>query len=197
MAATIDRTLYTGLYRRILAGLLMWLSLSSMTCADDAFAQSLNALSTSKLAEMTTAVDNVATTGKEKALPYLDALLNNQLYFRKADNQLFRVDTRKEPAVIVDLGTNKAQADASADDFKKIIISNPVRKKLRELMARLQLASSDSDLRAHAAREMLGEVSDADLPILEEALAKEKNSEVKSLLQAAITFPKLNSGHNA
>src|SRR5690606_11616266 len=76
-------------------------------------------------------------------------------------------------------------------DFKKIIITNPVRRKLRELIARLQLASSDSDLRAGAVRQMLGEASSADRALFEDALAKETNGEVESLLKAAIALPQL------
>ena len=164
---------------------------------DSAFQQKLAALPTTKLSEMKTLVEEIAAAGKEQSLPYLDALLTNQLYFRKSDKQLYRLDTAQDPAAVYDLASGEKLGAESADEFKKIFISNPVRLKLRELMARLQLASSDSDLRARAAREMLGAVTESDKPILAEALAKEKNSEVKALLKAALALPQLESGDAA
>jgi urea transport system permease protein len=177
----------------------MIIALCALTArADDTeFAQSLTALTTAKLSELPTVVETVAASGKEQALPYLDALLNNQLYFRKADSKLFRIDTSKEPNIVVDLATEKNLDGAAADEFKKVFISNSVRTKLRELMARLQLASSDSDLRARAVREMLGAVTESDKPMLAEALAKEKDGDVKALLKAAIALPQLESGDAA
>ncbi|MDB6060914.1 MAG: transporter permease [Verrucomicrobiaceae bacterium] len=180
--------------KRLCVGVLLLFSVCLSSADDSEFSQKLAALTTTKLSEMSAAVEDVANTGKEQALPYLDALLNNQLYFRKSDSKLFRIDTSKDPAIMTEVAVDKKLEGADTSDFKKIIISNSVRTKLREVMARLQLASSDTKLRARAAREMLGAVTESDKPILEEALSKEKNDEVIALLKAAIALPQLDSG---
>jgi urea transport system permease protein len=160
--------------------------------ADDAeFQQALAELPVTRLPAMVGAVEKIAAAGHERALPYLQALQQNQLYFRKSDNRLFRVDTSREPALIHDIATDESLADASIDDLKKIVISNPVRRKLSGLVARLQLASADSDQRAAAVRQMLGTQADSDLSMLQDALAKEASDEVKALLQAALALPRL------
>ncbi len=198
---SLSRRFFSGLV--FMVGLMLMVLVAQSTRADDAasnntpeFKQSLETLTTAKLSEMSSAVEAVAATGKEQALPYMAALLDTQLFYRRSDRQLFRIDTSKQPAAIIDLTTDKT-VTGDIGDFKKIIVNNSVRKKLRELIARLELASKDSDLRAHAVREMLAEVTVADRPLFEEALAKEKDGEVAQLLQAAIALPRLESSDSA
>ncbi len=182
---------------RLLSGLLLALAVflahaQESEPAANEFESALAQLANAKLRELPAAVQAVAVGG-DKALPWLQGLLDGRLHVRKHDRLLFLIDNRAAQRLAIDPASGDAEPVAAMSDYSRIIINNSVRGQLRELIARLQLASEDSGLRSAAVRAMLSQVGDGDRALLREALEKEESGRVTDLLETAIALIDLNS----
>jgi len=160
------------------------LLISAPAYADD-FTDAVQALNAKSYSDKGRAVNALAATGDQRAVAVLGALLQGDLFFRKTDNQVFIANKSGDVYVLTDPGTAKAVGDAAKSDIKKIRINNKLRGLLKGLLGALTLMSPDADKRLSAANEVFTAGDPGILPILERALAREDDADVKERLVRA------------
>src|SRR5271156_5587209 len=136
--------------------------------------------------EKIAAIEKLATLGDPKAVPLLQALNDGTLLVRDSDNRLA-------------IERNKAAFDAltgealgpSDTGFEAVRLNNRVRGVLRGALGTLQLASPDRALRLAAAIDVFKTRSVENLPLIEKALARETDSQVRAQLQTSFAATQL------
>lgn len=171
-------------YRWSLVMIVVAVLVSAPAYADD-FTDGVQALNAKSYSDKARAVDALAATGDERAVAVLGALLKGDLFFRKADKQVFIASKSGGVYVLTDPGTGKVVGDAAKGDIKKIRINNKLRGLLKGLLGALTLMSPDADTRLSAANEVFTAGDPGILPILDRALAREGDADVKERLVRA------------
>ena len=121
----------------------------------DSLASTVTSLATASFPEKQEAVAAIAATRRPNARAVLSALLEGNLYFRTADQQVFIVQQTNESLALTDPVTLQSAGTGPADDFTKITTNNGLRKSLRGLIAGFDLADPDTNVRLAAVNEML------------------------------------------
>lgn len=145
-------------------------------------------LAKAKLRERAAIVSELEATGGEAALPLLTAMLEGDLRYRKTDR---RIVTSSEPdandkITLTDAITGEALGLAGKRDTKKVRVNNSLRTQLRKTIARLTLTSSNPELRAQAAENMLGKPDADNLPLLADALKTETDASIRESIALAM-----------
>jgi urea transport system permease protein len=156
------------------------------------FSDALSELTSSKLKQRAQAVEKLIITEDPRLEELFQALLNSNLYYRKAD---------KVVAIKVEKGTTTTVTNAltgkqmsSDGKWKKIIINNAVRRDLRSVIANLQLTSDSIDKRLNAIEQILSQLDDKQIQALENRLKVEEDNKVQQQLRIAIAALKLKIG---
>jgi len=137
------------------------------------------------------AIDAVAALNDERSRPVLQALLKGKLFYRKADGHVLLTKKSGDVYILTDPETSKEIGAVPKKDIKKIRINNRFRGQLKGILGAMNLRSSDAQVRLKAADEVLKANSPSMLPMLEKALAREDNADVKARMiraQAGITL---------
>jgi urea transport system permease protein len=117
------------------------------------------------------------------------------------DDALALVDGGKRAVIVVDGQLSDAATGdtlgAEPADLETIVINNRIRGELGSALAALKLSSPDRAARLAAARELQGSDNEDALPIIERALAKEADAEIKGVLQLASASLAIKSGDAA
>lgn len=129
--------------------------------------------------EKIVALNTLAESGDETAMPILQALRDGNLG-TKGDSQIFIVRGDQ----VLDALTGKPAA-MKPDDVNGVVINNRVRSRLNSAIAALNLASPKVDVRLTAARRLQSNVDDSLLPAIQGALKREKNGDVREALEMA------------
>ena len=126
------------------------------------------------------AIRKLVATEDPRAIVVLQAL---------ADDALTLVDGGKRAAIVADgklidaaTGTEIGPAPGSVET---VIINNRIRGELGPALAALKLGSADREVRLAAAKELQGSDNEDALPILERAIGKEADAEIKAILNLA------------
>ena len=128
-------------------------------------------------------VEELATSGAPNVAAALQALMagqmvadgNNHLYIQADDGSLIDAITRAPVA-----------ADSvDADALRTIEVNNPVRRAIAAALGSLRLLSPDKAVRRAAAEAVFRARDAAALPALDRAIAQEKDSSIKVILQQA------------
>lgn len=121
------------------------------------------------------AIGKITAAGDATAIPVLQALQDGALHTTPEGVVVIVGDTT------VDAASGKPVTIAP-DQVEKITINNRVRGELDTALAALRLFAPDAQARAAAAQELLRNADAALLPLVERALAKETDAEIKTLL---------------
>ncbi len=125
-----------------------------------------------------------------RALPLLGALLDGRLY-SSADTppRIASLAAEGEDPAATDALSGADMGPSSALTLDSIPVNNALRGQLHTLIARLQLSSPDSGLRLAAARRLVTTEADPQiLPLLQQALKTETDSDVKASLATVIAM---------
>ena len=164
---------------------------SAVPASADEFSGAVQALNAKSNKAKTTAIEALVATGDERAAAVLDAFLNGKLFYRKADKRVFITQKSGSVYVLTDPATGKDVGEAKKSKIKKIPINNRLRGQLKGVLGAMTLMSADIDKRRHAADEVFKANDPSMLPVLEKALAREDDADVKSRMiraQAAIVL---------
>lgn len=132
------------------------------------------------------AVQDLGTSGDERAAPILNSLMGGHLFTLKADKKIViavkqgSVYVLRDPITGADLGQVKKAA------LKKIRVNNRLRGVIRGVMGALTLLSADPAKRTQAADAVFKSTSAASLPLVEKALAREADADVAARMQRAL-----------
>jgi len=150
-------------------------------------------LTTKKFDEKAVIIKKIQQSGHQRSLTILAKLLDGKIYFKKDDNMIVIADIADKSANIINASTGEPLGQIDKNKLKKIGINNQLRRVLNLSIAQLSLADKDAKVRKSAAVEMFKNMDDETSSILKERLAVEKNKNVISALQTAISINQLNS----
>src|SRR5258705_2775473 len=120
------------------------------------------------------AIATLVASGDAGALPLLQSLLNGEV--QTAGGTVLRV----KDGAAVDLATG-ARVDPLPESRDDVVLNNRVRRELATGIAALQLVATDRATRIKAAQALQRGADEDMLPVIQRALAKEQDTEIKSL----------------
>ena len=162
-------------------------SFSSIAAND--FEQNLKDLGNKSRSKIKKAVKNLGNQGNPAALPALEALKDNRLRVSEEGALIILNESGEEGR---DALTEK-QVDIKSLDLRKPRINNSVRRALSATIGKLQLQSTDTDIRLAAAKQLLKKSSSGLVELVEKALAKETNDEIREVFNLVLAKEELNS----
>ena len=165
-------TQFFGVFVFLVMGLLSF----SIVEAND-FDLALKDLGNKSRTKIKKAIKELGNQGNPAALPALEALKSNRL--RISDDGILIILNESG-----DKGRNalsKKQVDLKPLNLRKPRINNSVRRVLSSTIGKLQLQSSDPSIRLAAAEQLLKKPSSGLVELVEKALAKETNDEIREV----------------
>ena len=193
MAVIASRRLSVA--RLLLVAALVWLLPRAASAETARFAAQVEALAQGGFQQKIEAVGAIAGGGDERAEAVLTAMLEGRLYVRSADGRV--LIGREQGAVVVLLdpigGAEIGQAPAA--DLDEVSLNNRLRGALRGALGSLSLGSADPDRRAAAADAMFRSRDPQQLPLLEQALARETDAGAVARMQRTQAAMVLASDH--
>ncbi len=134
----------------------------------------------------------VAAAGDESAIAFLQALAEGNVQTSASAKKIVIMADGKG----VDALTGKP-VDKLPEDLDEVIANNVFRRELAAALATLRLTSADRAVRLAAAKTLQDETESDRLPIVERAIAKESDAEIKGLLERVRANLQLNSKDKA
>ena len=135
----------------------------------------------------------IVETDEEQTLPVMQALLEGDLYYVKDDNTpVYKTDA--DPVTVFG---GETLSGLGSRDIKKISVNNSLRSMLRTEISRVELFSKNTEVRKTAAINLLKTADELDPDILDEALAQEKDAEVRDILMLVEGIRQLESDDSA
>ena len=186
----------TFTFKILMAALITITSATAFTPAqsESSFADSLAGLTSSKLKDRSAAIDILLRYKDERLPNIINSLLNNQLFYRKSDNLIAFIRKEEKDVFALTVLSNKKYNDIALREWKKIIINNRLRTKLRSALAIIDLNNPSPVLRLSAIRQVLKQIDVRPLPALSKRLNIETDEEIKDLLELTISTLNLKVG---
>jgi urea transport system permease protein len=180
-------------FTAIAVTLALWIVCSPATGrADEAsFASALEGLKSSSFATKTEATAQIAESGVPQARAVLAALLDGRLYIRRSDGGVVIVSEDEQRFTDAVTGSQLPGIDKA--DLKKIIVNNQMRVSLRVAVSRLSLHAAEPAERKLAVESLLGSLTSDTVAMLREALAEERDGDVRETIQTALALADLDS----
>ncbi|SMF02943.1 urea transport system permease protein [Xaviernesmea oryzae] len=138
-------------------------------------------------------IGQIAATGDPRVVPALQAFVDGDLYFRKSDNLVFIAKAAGSNLELIDPLTGASAGEAPKNSVTKVRVNNNLRRVIRSAMGGLTLLSPDRAVRLQAADAVLRSPSPENLELVEAALAKETDGEVKARMEEARAVSLLSS----
>ena len=175
---------FVGVFLFVVIGLL---SFSAVEAND--FELTLKDLGHKSRSKIKKAIKNLGNQGNPAALPALEALKDNRLRVSE-DGALIILSKSGEEGL--DALTEK-QVDVKSLDLRKPRINNSVRRALSSTIGKLQLQSTETDIRLAAANQLLKKSSSGLVELVEKALDKETNAEIRNVFLLVLAKEELHS----
>ncbi len=157
-----------------------------------AFEQAVGALATSNFKAKERAAGELIGVRHANTRAVLDALLDGNLYYRKADKRVFIGVTRDASLELRDALTLQAAGTADAADFSRITTNNQLRKTLRSALASFDLTDPDAEVRLRAVNEMLRSLDADSISILRARESDEQDDSVRQAIRTGLAIADLN-----
>ena len=170
---------------RLLAAIVIWISLAVAPALAQSFEELVARLPEGSFSDRAEAVSALAASGDPRAAAVLRVLGDGELQQRKEDGALVRVTGRGAAATAFDLYTGAEIGPVAARSTEAVKVNNSLRRTIRAALATLTLRDPDPARRTSAALEAFKNPDPEALPALEAALAAETDAGVKSLLEEA------------
>ncbi len=151
----------------------------------------VDALAADNYDDKLTAVDELATSGDDRAVTILEAMLDGLLFQRKSDNHLLIGKPQGSVYVLFDPATMNEVDQLAKNMLEKVKVNNRVRGAIRGALGGLSLMSKDPAKRLESAQALFKTRSPEMLPLLQKALEREDNSEIREQLQVTIAAVQL------
>ena len=171
--------------RSFLGAIFLWLT---MGIAAQSLAQSdpkalIDQLGTADFKQAEALIGQIAAAGDARVVPALEAFAAGDLYVRKSDNLVFMTKPAGSDFTLIDPLTGESAGSASKATVTKIRVNNNLRRVIRAAMGGLTLLSPEKSVRLSAADAVLKAPSAENLELLEAAIAKETDSEVRTRME--------------
>ncbi|MGN7293833.1 urea ABC transporter permease subunit UrtB [Rhizobium sp. SAFR-030] len=130
-------------------------------------------------------IGQLAASGDARVVPALEAFGEGDLYTRKSDGAVFITRPAGANLALVDPLSGETVGEAPKGAVTKIRVNNSLRRVVRSALGGLTLLSPDRAVRLQAADAVLRSPSAENLELVEAALAKETDREVKARMEEA------------
>jgi len=160
----------------------------------DALSDHVERLTKVKLNNTAALLDEMAATGQPELVDLFETMLAGQLYYEKSSQSLTELTKNTDGSYLARalFGSDTPLKNVSKSSYKKIRVNNKLRTKLRELIASVQINSTDDKLRLQAVTTMIGNVTPAIKSQLKQRLSVETDKKIKDTLTLAISVYDLN-----
>jgi urea transport system permease protein len=138
-------------------------------------------------------VAQIATSGDIRVVPALEAFAEGDLYFRKTDKAVFVAKPAGAQLDLIDPVTAETAGQVAKGAVTKIRVNNTLRRAIRAALGGLTLMSPDRGVRLAAADAILLSPSAEALDLVEAAIAKETDRDVKFRMEEARAVSVLSS----
>ncbi|MCT7577505.1 urea ABC transporter permease subunit UrtB [Aliarcobacter butzleri] len=169
-----------SIFKIIFLNLLLLSSLFSSTFEED-----IKALDTKNFNEKESIVSNLATNYSEddRLVLLLTKMLDGDLYIKNDDKDVLVLVKKEANSLFTkSLISGKDLESLEESSLEKVKTNNKLRSVIKSLLAQIDLFSSNIDKRLSSAKNILQNVSKDEEEIINKALSKEKNSDVKEIL---------------
>ncbi|PXA83049.1 urea ABC transporter permease subunit UrtB [Caulobacter sp. D4A] len=178
---------------RLFSLIFLVLSIAAPSLAQSDPKPLIDALAKADFGEAEKLIGQLAATGDTRLVPALSAFSEGDLYFRKSDNLVFIGKAAGSNFELTDPVTGASAGQAAKNAVTKIKINNTLRRVIRSAMGGLTLMSADRSVRLQAADAVLRSPSPENLELIETALAKEIDGQVKARMEEARAVSLLSS----
>jgi len=188
------RYLPRGGLRLFIPLLALWafLPLLAQSPADTALLSALGELRDANYSDKANIVERLGQTGHPSVKAVLTAFLEDRLYFRNSDQNVFLAKVADADLLnLVDPLTLKDAGPAAADTLTKIGTNNGLRSVLRATVAQFALLSPDAAVRLDAVREMAKSLDEKNVALLRQTSGVEANAAVKTEIATALALAAL------
>jgi urea transport system permease protein len=178
-----------------LALVLMWAWLVQSARAAEAptFEQALGGLATSNFKDKERAVGELINVRHANTRAVLNALMDGNLYYRKADKRVFIGTVQDTSIELQDALTLSSAGQADVSDFSKITTNNQLRKALRSALASFDLTDPDAQVRLTAVNEMLRSLDADSISILRAQERTETDDAVQQAIRTGLAIADLDN----
>lgn len=169
-----------SIFKIIFLNLLLLSSLFSSTFEED-----IKALDTKNFNEKESIVSNLATNYSEddRLVLLLTKMLDGDLYIKNDDKDVLVLVKKEANSLFTkSLISGKDLESLEESSLEKVKTNNKLRSVIKSLLAQIDLFSSNIDKRLSSAKNILQNVSKDEEEIINKALSKEKDSDVKEIL---------------
>jgi len=175
---------FIGVFVFLIAGLL-----SFSLCEANDFESAIKDLGNKSRSKIKMAVKRLGNMGDLKALPALEALKNKRLRISEGGAIIILNEVGDQGRDV----QNGNAVDLSSLTLRKPKINNSVRRVLTMAIGKLRLTSDSSEVRLEAARNLLKRPSSGLVELIEKALDKESDDEVREIFMLVLAKERLNS----
>ncbi|TRL35978.1 urea ABC transporter permease subunit UrtB [Rhizobium straminoryzae] len=171
--------------RLFLSTLFLLLALVAPSLAQSDPKALIDALGKADFKQAEDLIGQIAASGDPRVVPALNAFGDGDLYARKSDGAVFITKPAGANLALIDPLSGESVGEAPKGALNKLKINNTLRRVLRAATGGLTLMSPDRAARLSAADAVLRAPSAENLALLETALAKEADREVKARMEEA------------
>jgi urea transport system permease protein len=168
--------------------------------ADEAFSTSLGELREATFLDKEAIAERMIASGHPRARDVLTALLEDRLYVRNADQNIFIVKTTEGEPASFELVEPLSAADAGAaspDALTKIGTNNRLRRSIRTALAQFGLSSADATVRLAAVKDMLRSLDEPTVALLRERRVAEADTGVREAIDTGLAMADLDGSDRA
>ncbi len=173
--------------RRFTSLILLLLLLHAFHVEGSEWDNMLQKLTQKKFSVVESAVKALGDSGDQRARPLLETMLANELFQQKSDKQLVKAVGSRNDHTLYDIFSGEELAKGvSSRQLNRIRVNNKIRSTLRNALARLALSDPDPEVRSEAATNLRNDQAEEILPLLQQALADEKEESVREVLRLSL-----------
>ena len=172
------------IFRLLLIAVIMGL-VASPTMAADGLGERIQALAAKGFKARAEAIRNLAETGDARAATVLEALLRGKLYRIKQGGKVVIAERKARVYILFDPLSGAEITQMPKKKIRKIRVNNRLRGMIRGSLGGRTLLAKDPARRLEAARALFKARKPAILPILQKAIARETESDVRQALLLA------------
>jgi urea transport system permease protein len=139
----------------------------------------------------------LAQRGDNLSQTLLNAMLNNRLFYIKADKRLVTAEPEEKVYAISDALTQQPLGTLKKRKLKKVSINNSLRSSIRSALAMMDLQHPDAQRRLDAVSRMLDRPDAEHAEILQPLIAGEQDEAVRETMEIVIALGNLTSTQEA
>ena len=145
----------------------------------------VDALAPGSFSDREAAMNALVATGDEHVPAILQALADGDLYVRKADGTVLFARKSGSDYALTDVLDGTDLGVASSREIDKVKANNNLRGKIRTAIGRMTLLSADETKRLSAAQSVLKNANPDMMALLDEALVREADPEIRETMELA------------